>query len=94
MSENRTVLLQLLRDSTPKLRAHLLSTGPLETVLAVCELALNISEGNFHVNVTSKQHQYITQLADRHVPLKRKRYFLVNRPDGRKLLQYLLKGVK
>ena len=94
MTETRKVYIQLLRDSPSKLRNNLLLIGPSEVLLAVCELALNVRENNVQLKVTSSQRQYIEQLADRLVPLRRKRLFLANHREGRSLMKSSLRSTK
>jgi len=94
MTETRKVFIQLLRDSPAKLREQLLLIGPAEVVLSVCELALNVQENNVQLKITDHQRQYIEQLVDRLVPLRRKRQFLAKRRQGRTLLKTLLKAGK
>lgn len=94
MSESRKVLVQLLRDSPAKLREQLLLIGPPEVILSVCELALNVRENNIRIKLTKDQLQYIEQLSDRVVSLKRKRVFLARRQQGRQLLSTLLNIMK
>ena len=89
MTSSQSVWTELLRQASPSLRKALIAQGPVEAILAVCELALNYTLGNLSISPTKRQSKFIEQLADRTISVRRKRRFLV-KPVGLKVLEVLL----
>ena len=91
MSQMRRVWTEALNVAAPKLQKHILQLGPVDVILAICEIALNIISGNLSINSTKRQKGFLHQLADRSVSIKRKRVFLL-KATGLRLLAHLLKA--
>ena len=74
--------LHVLKDSSPKLRRAILAHSDRELINSVGECALNVLQGNVKLSKRKKRrlHKFRRQLrtvADRHVPLPRKKKVII-----------------
>ena len=73
-----------LRECSRELRRIIFQKGPVSAILFVCELALNYQKGTFDSKKNGKellssfQKRFVEQLADRLLPIRRKRKFLAS----------------
>ena len=93
-SSATAVWLETLKKSDSKLQQCVIKYGPVEAVLAICELALNLVSGNLKAKHTKAQRKWFEKLADRSIPVQRKKRFLSAHPQGKKLLRLLIDAVR
>ena len=93
-SSATAVWLETFKKADSKLQQCIIKYGPVEAVLVVCELALNLVSGNLKAVYTKKQGKWLEKLADRSISLQRKRRFLSANLQGKKLLRLLVDAVR
>ena len=93
MLPSDNVWVSALQEAESKqLRKAIIRYGPLKAILAVCELSVNHLAGNLRSKgkrPSKRQTDFIKQLSDRSISLKRKRRFLL-KPTGLNVLDRLI----
>ena len=74
--------LHVLKDARPKLRRAILANSKKELLNSVCECDLNVLQGNVKLSNCKKRklrkfRRQLRTVADRHVPLARKKKLII-----------------